>query len=541
MPVSETWWRSGVLYQIYPRSWSDSDGDGVGDLRGLIGRLDYLAWLGVDGLWLNPITRSPNADWGYDVSDYCDVDPSLGDLADLDELIAGASSRGLRVVLDLVPNHTSDRHQWFIDARTGRAARHRDYYVWADPGPDGSPPNNWQSAFGGGPAWTFDDRSGQYYMHNFLSQQPDLNWWNEDVRAEFDAILRFWFDRGVAGFRIDVAHALIKDRDLRDNPAATPNDHPEVIRQGQRFNYSMNRPETHEIFHHWRKLSDSYDPQRVLIGETYVLDLQRMSSYYGTGADELHLALNFPFLFSRFGVPELKNVVEETYRLLPQDAWPVWAASNHDAGRFPSRWCEGDSQQVRCALMLLLTLRGTPILYYGDEIGMPDVHIDPEARRDPAGRDKGRTPMQWSSKPGGGFTRPSVKRKPNSAPAEKESQFRPRRSRGMPWLPLGDHATDNVMDQRDDPASVLTLCRDLIALRRREPGLNSGAYEAIASPTGAWMFRRNGHTVALNLSDDKVVMDAPDATVVIGTRRGRDGEQIRHRLSLAPWEGVVLA
>jgi alpha-glucosidase len=519
MSVSEAWWRSGVLYQIYPRSWSDSDGDGVGDLRGIIERLDHLTWLGVDGLWLNPITRSPNADWGYDVSDYCDVDPPLGDLADLDELITEASSRELKVLLDLVPNHTSDRHPWFVDASSGRASRHRDYYVWADPAPDGSPPNNWRSAFGGDPAWTLDDRSGQYYMHNFLPQQPDLNWWNEDVRAEFDSILRFWFDRGVAGFRIDVAHALIKDRDLRDNPPASPDDHPETARHGQRFTYSMNRPETHEIYRHWRKLSDSYDPRRVLIGETYVLDLKRMASYYGTGADELHLALNFPFLFSSFGVPELKNVVEETYRSLPQEAWPVWAASNHDVGRFPSRWCEGDPQQMRCALMLLLTLRGTPILYYGDEIGMQDVDIDPEAVRDAAGRDKGRTPMQWSPEPGGGFTRRSA----------------------AAWLPLGDHDGNNVADQRDDPASLLSLCRDLIALRRREPGLNSGAYEAIPSPTGTWMFRRNIHKVALNLSDDDAMVGAPDGTVVIGTRRDREGERIRSRLLLAPWEGVILA
>jgi alpha-glucosidase len=519
MRVSETWWRSGVLYQIYPRSWSDSNGDGVGDLRGIVERLDHLAWLGVDGLWLNPITRSPNADWGYDVSDYCDVDPTLGDLADLDELIAEASSRKLKVLLDLVPNHTSDRHPWFVDASSGRASRHRDYYLWADPASDGSPPNNWRSAFGGGPAWTFDERSGQYYMHNFLPQQPDLNWWNDDVRAEFDSILRFWFDRGVAGFRIDVAHALIKDRDLRDNPAATPDDHPEVRRQGQRFTYSMSRPETHEIFQRWRKLSDSYDPPRVLIGETYVLDLMQMASYYGTGADELHLALNFPFLFTPFEAPALQAVVEETYRSIPQDAWPVWAASNHDAGRFPSRWCGGDPRRVRCALMLLMTLRGTPILYYGDEIGMPEVHIDPDARRDPAGRDKGRTPMQWSSKPGGGFTPRSI----------------------TPWLPLGDPDAYNVTDQRDDPGSVLTLCRDLIKLRKTEPGLSSGAYEAIASPPGTWMFRRGRHLVALNLSDDTVALESPDTTVVIGTRRERDGEGVPGRISLAPWEGVVLA
>jgi len=516
---SETWWRSGILYQIYPRSWSDSDGDGIGDLQGIVDRLDYLAWLGVDGLWLNPVTRSPNADWGYDVSDYCDVDPSLGDLAGLDELISQASARDLRILLDLVPNHTSDRHPWFRDARSARDARHRDYYVWADARPDGSPPNNWMSAFGGGPAWTFDEGTGQYFMHNFLPQQPDLNWWNDRVRAEFEDILRFWYDRGVAGFRIDVAHALIKDRELRDNPPAGPGDHPEVIRQGQRHVYSMNRPETHEIFNRWRRLSDSYDPRRVLIGETYVLDLKQMAAYYGTGADELHLALNFPFVFTPFVARELRDVVEATNRSLPAKAWPVWAASNHDAGRFPSRWCNDDPQRVRCALMMLLTLRGTPILYYGDEIGMPNVDIPLEAVLDPAGRDGGRTPMQWSPEPGGGFTRASV----------------------APWLPLGDHVATNVADQRADPTSVLSLCRDLIALRKAEPDLNSGPYEAIESPPGAWAYRRGDLTVVINPSDETASMPAPAGTVLIGTRRERDGAPIGDRLALEPWEGVVLA
>ena len=519
MSVSEGWWRSGVLYQLYPRSWSDSNGDGVGDLVGITNRLDYLAWLGVDGLWLNPITPSPNADWGYDVSDYCDVDPALGDIGALDALINEASARDISVLLDLVPNHTSDRHPWFIDARSGRRATHRDYYVWADPQPDGSPPNNWLSPFGGVPAWTFDGHTSQYYMHNFLPQQPDLNWWNQDVRAEFDDIFRFWYERGIAGFRIDVAHALIKDRELRDNPPARRGDHPEVIRQGQRHLYSMNRPETHEILGHWRRLSDSYDPRRVLIGETYVLDLKQMAAFYGTGADELHLALNFPFLFSSFTARELRAVVEETYGSLPRDAWPVWAASNHDAGRFPSRWCDGDPRRVRCALMMLLTLRGTPILYYGDEIGMEEVTIPDEAVRDPAGRDKGRTPMQWSPEPGGGFSAPSA----------------------TPWLPLGDHHANNVEDHRGDPDSVLSFCRDLISLRRREPALTSGPYTAIESPKDMWAFRRGRLKVMLNLSDETMHVNAPDSTVVIATLRERDGAKVRDRIELGPWEGVVLA
>ena len=231
--VEPSWWRDGVLYQIYPRSFADSDGDGIGDLRGITERLDHLEWLGVDGIWLNPTFPSPNDDWGYDVADYKGVHPDLGTLEDLDALIAEAGKRGIRVLLDLVPNHTSDRHAWFQDALTGRDARFRDYYVWADPAPGGGPPNNWLSNFGG-PAWTFHEPTGQYYLSQFLSSQPDLNWWNEDVRESVDDVLRFWFDRGVAGFRIDVCHAIVKDRELRDDPLPTADDHPQIQHTGTR-------------------------------------------------------------------------------------------------------------------------------------------------------------------------------------------------------------------------------------------------------------------------------------------------------------------
>ena len=266
MPPGD-WWRDGVIYQIYPRSFQDSSGDGVGDLPGIISRLDYLQWLGVDAIWLNPITVSPDADFGYDVADYCNVQPVLGDLRAVDDLIRAAGERGIKVLLDIVPNHTSDRHPWFIDARSSRTSRHRDWYVWADPKPDGSRPNNWVSAFGG-PAWTLDKTTGQYYLHNFLPEQPDLNWWNPEVRDAFDAIYRFWFDRGVAGFRIDVAHGIVKDRELRDNPIATKDDPPHVRVVGQRMIYNVERPEVHDVLRHWRRLADGYTPPRVLLGET---------------------------------------------------------------------------------------------------------------------------------------------------------------------------------------------------------------------------------------------------------------------------------
>ena len=518
------WWRGGVLYQIYPRSFADVSGDGHGDLPGVLDHLDHLAWLGVDALWLNPITVSPDADWGYDVADYLDVDPDFGTLEDLERLVAEAGERGIRVLMDLVPNHTSDRHPWFVDARSSRTAAHRDYYVWADGAGDGAPPNNWRSSFGG-PAWTWDEATGQYYLHNFLPEQPDLNWWNDDVRDAFDEILRFWFDRGIAGFRIDVAHALIKDRDLRDDTIALDTDHPMIRRHGLRSDFSMNRPEGHDVLKRWRAFADEYDPPRVLLGETWVLDLEALVAFYGSGDDELHLALNVPFVFSTPG-EEMREIVERTESLLPPEAWPLWNGSNHDAGRFPSRWAEGDEARARAALVVLLTLRGTPLLYYGDEIGMREVEVPRERLRDPVGirhwpedtgRDRSRTPMQWTAD--GGFSRDGVE----------------------PWLPMGDAADRNVADQREDPASMLHLCRDLIALRRERPDLSTGAYAPIETPPGVWAWRRGDATlVAVNHGDEAATVPTIRGTLLIGTDRSRDGERVDGSLRLAPWEAVVL-
>ncbi len=280
MADKSPWWQHATVYQIYVRSWRDSDGDGTGDLIGISEGLDYLKWLGVDAIWLSPTMPSPNKDWGYDVSDYYGVHPDLGTLADLDHLIAEASQRAISVMLDLVPNHTSNEHPWFLDASTGRGADYRDYYVWSDPRTDGGPPNNWLDATGS-PAWSFDKRSGQYYLHNFLAAQPDLDWWYRPVHDEFDKILRYWFDRGVAGFRIDVAHGLYKDALLRDNPPPRPTDHEMVRRLKLRQVYNANRPEVHEVYRHWRQVADSYTPPRVLLGETWQFDFDRLGDYYG--------------------------------------------------------------------------------------------------------------------------------------------------------------------------------------------------------------------------------------------------------------------
>ncbi len=525
--AADKWWRDGVLYQIYPRSFADSNGDGVGDLRGILARMDYLEWLGVDGIWLNPTMPSPNEDWGYDVADYCAVHPELGTLEDLDALVAGAAERGIRVLLDLVPNHTSDRHEWFVDALSGRDARHRDFYVWADPGPDGGPPNNWLSNFGGS-AWQLHEPTGQYYLCNFLPSQPDLNWWNDDVREAFDDVLRFWFARGVAGFRIDVCHAIVNDRELRDDPAATPQDHPLVRKRGHKQVFSMNRPEVHDVLRRWRALADGQDPRRVLVGETYVLDLDSLIPFYGQGEDELNLAFNFLFVHSDLDAGQLGTVVAGVEEKLPAAAWPVYTGSNHDAGRLATRWAGGDERRARVALTMLLALRGTPFLYYGDELALPDVPTDPETALDPVARRTGdasrnrdpcRTPMPWSDEPGGGFT---------SAAA-------------TPWLPFGDLAACNVAAQRDDPGSVLHLVRDLIALRKRSPELTSGSYEPLPAPAGAWAWRRGERfVVALNLADADVTVEGAAGRVAIATDRARDGERVDGALRLGPYEGVVV-
>ena len=487
------WWRDGVIYQVYVRSFADADGDGHGDLAGLRSKLEYLEWLGVDAVWLTPINPSPNEDWGYDVSDYMDVHPDYGTLADVDALIRDAKGRGIEVVLDLVPNHTSDRHPWFQDPSK------RDWYVWADK------PNNWRSTFGGS-AWTFDDDVGRYYLHNFLPEQPDLDWWNEEVRDEFDRILRFWFDRGIAGFRIDVAHALVKDKHLRDNPRRTSGD----IRKERVYN--MNQPEVHDVYKRWRMLADSYDPPRIFVGETWVSDPDDLARYYGTD-DQLHLAMNFPFTMAPLRATALRGVVERAERAYPPDAWPVWTGSNHDIVRFPTRWGAGDEAKIRCALLILLTLRGTPILYYGDELGMEQVAIPREEQLDRAhSRDGARTPMPWTRTP--------------------DHEW---------WLRHGD-TTKNVEDMRDDPTSTLSFTRALLTLRRSSPELQRGAYSTLAAGPGVWAWRRGeGTTVAVNLSDRQRVVRGIDGPIRASTSGGREGEDVSGGLRLAAWEGAVVA
>jgi alpha-glucosidase len=486
-------------------------------------RLDHLAWLGVDGIWLNPVTLSPDADWGYDVADYIGVQPVLGTLDDVDALVAAAAERKIKVILDLVPNHTSIRHPWFQESRSSRDSPKRDWYVWADPKPDGSPPNNWLSGFGGS-TWTLDDATGQYYLHNFPPEQPDLNWWNEEVRDEFDRILRFWFDRGVAGFRIDVCHMIVKDAELRDNPPATEDDDAITRIRGQQQVFNANRPEVHDVLRRWRNVARDYVPERLLVGETFFGDVDLLPSFYGND-DEIHLAFNIPFLFHRFDAG-LAQVVETVERIFPDSAWPCWVGSNHDVSRFPTRWVKGDLRKTRLAMLMLFTLRGTPFLYYGDEIGMTDRPFERSEVVDPvgvrfypvAGRDPERTPMQWVPGEGAGFTTPSVD----------------------PWLPVGDNTNCNVAEQREDTSSVLHLCRDLIALRKRSEDLRVGSYERIEAPESVWAYRRGDTTVALNFSEEPALIDGVSGEILLSTDRTREGQAVGG-VPLGPWEGVVVS
>ena len=353
-----------MIYQIYPRSFQDSDGDGVGDLAGVERRLDYLASLGIDAIWLSPIFPSPMADFGYDVADYCGVDPLFGTLADFDRLLAAAHERGLKLLLDFVPNHSSDQHPWFVESRSSRGNPKRDWYVWRDPAPDGGPPNNWISDFGGS-AWEWDKTTGQYYLHAFLKEQPDLNWRNPEVRAAMLDVMRFWFDRGVDGFRIDVLWHMVKHADFPDNPVnqAWAEGEPDYTRVHQL--HSTDQPEVHEVAAEMRSLADSYG-ERLLVGEIY-LPIERLVRYYGADDPGVHLPFNFQLIDLPWDAATIGMAIRQYELILPENGWPNWVLGNHDRPRIAAKIGEA---QARVAATLLLTLRGTPTIYYGDEIGI---------------------------------------------------------------------------------------------------------------------------------------------------------------------------
>jgi alpha-glucosidase len=522
------WWQRGIIYQIYPRSFLDANGDGIGDLRGITAKLDYLRWFGADAIWISPFYPSPMADFGYDVADYCDVDPMFGALRDFDELVAEAHARGLRVILDYIPNHTSDKHPWFMESRSGRASPKRDWYIWRDPAPGGGPPNNWQSAFGGS-AWAFDEASGQYYLHIFLTEQPDLNWRNPEVEAAMQGVIRFWLKRGVDGFRVDAVQNVIKDDLFRDNPVNPDYKHEPGADPFDKYLkvYSGDRPEVHQVIAKLRRVIDE-EPGRVLIGEVYNT-LDKVIAYYGEGCQGCHFPYNFQLIRLPWEARSIEGAIARYEELLPPEAWPNWVLGNHDRHRIATR---AGRAQARVAAMLLLTLRGTPTLYYGDEIGMEDVPIPPELEQDPwgkrvpgmgLGRDPERTPMLWDASPAAGFTT------------------------GEPWLPVAaDYREVNVEKQREDPSGLLSLYRRLIDLRRSEPALHGGSLRLLPAEGSALAYIREGSGarfgIALNLGSEgrRVELQGARGQVILSTHLDREGERVSERIDLRGDEGVVI-
>ncbi len=527
------WWQKGIIYQIYPRSFQDSNDDGIGDLPGILRRLDYLQRLGVDAIWLSPIYPSPMHDFGYDVSDYCGIHPIFGTMADFDRLLDEVHRRGLRLLLDLVPNHTSGQHPWFLESRSSRDNPKRDWYIWRDPAPDGGPPNNWLSVFGG-PAWTLDRRTEQYYLHQFVTQQPELNYRNPAVLEAMLAVMRFWLDKGVDGFRVDVITRMMKDTQFRDEPSNLEwngiNPYDSLLHI-----HTKNLPEVHSLIRQMRALLDEYQ-DRMMVGETY-LSNGELAKYYGPDLDECHLAFNFQLLQMEWKAQTVRQAVEAYEASLPDGAWPNWVLGNHDRPRVATRV---GREQSRVANLLLLTLRGTPTTYYGEEIGMENVPIPAEMVQDPpalnqpeiahiVGRDPERTPMQWDGSPNAGFSAEGVR----------------------PWLPLAADCRERNVDlQLQDPTSMPNFYRALATLRRAEPALYAGDYQSIDSESEevyAYLRTAPGadrFLVVLNFGDQPQTVNleqvASTATITIATDMVRRGRVELSSLLLGPNEGLLL-
>ena len=498
--MEQEWWKRAVVYQIYPRSFLDTDGDGVGDLAGIIERADYLQWLGVDAIWLSPFYRSPMADFGYDVADYCDVDPLFGTLADFDRLVDAAHTRDIKVVVDWVPNHTSDQHPWFAESRSSRAAAKRDWYVWRDGDPS-TPPNNWRAAFTGESAWTWDGATDQWYLHTFLAEQPELNWNNPEVVEAMHGVLRFWLDRGVDGFRADVIHSIGKGPELPDMPANL-----DPVAATLFHDY----PRTHELLRGIRRVLAEYDGDRMMVGEVFILSTAAVARYYGDN-DELHLAFNFPTLFAPWDAVAWRRRIDRVIEEMgPRNAWPTWVLSNHDNARHRTRY--GSEPRARAAAVLLLTLRGTPFLYAGEELGLEDAVVPAERVVDPGGRDPCRAPIPWDPTPSHGW---------------------PIHEAWLPWPPHAD--TRNASIERDDPRSVLSLYRRIIAARRESPALLVGDLTMLDGPEGVLCYERRAgddrRIVLVNFSDTAVAVPLEPGLTVIVASDGEDED--------APYAGSV--
>lgn len=522
------WWQKGIVYQIYPRSFKDSNGDGIGDLNGIIEKLDYLEELAVSAIWISPIYPSPMADFGYDVADYTGIHPLFGEMEDFDRLLQETHKRGLKMILDFVPNHTSNEHPWFLESRSSKDNPKRDWYLWKDPAPDGGPPNNWLSEFGGR-GWEFDETTGQYYYHAYLKEQPDLNWRNPEVQIAMLNNMKFWLDKGVDGFRVDVMWHMIKDDEFRDNP---PNpDFTENLSPYKKLipAFSTDQPEVHDVVMKMRDVIDRYE-ERLLIGEIY-LPISKLVTYYGQDNQGAHLPFNFQLIVLPWDAKTIEAAISEYEGSLPPEGWPNWVLGNHDKSRIATRV---GSKQARVAAMLLLTLKGTPTLYYGDEIGMQDVEIPADQVQDPheknvpgkgLGRDPERTPMQWDASEKAGFTT------------------------GEPWLPLAkDFKQVNVEGQRSDPDSMYHLYKRLIAFRNDHKVLQVGDYSPIFTEGNLLCYRRlfadQEFLVALNLSHQQEVFvpkeEEYQGVIRISTHREREGEKITGEIKLAPDQGVLI-
>jgi alpha-glucosidase len=456
------WWQHAVFYELYPRSFADSDNNGIGDLNGITSKLDYLKDLGVDAVWITPCFPSPQVDFGYDVSDYQNIDPMYGTLADFDKMMGGAKQRNMRIILDFVMNHTSDQHKWFLDSKSSKTAQYRDWYVWRDGKGQNQPPNNWLSTFGHA-AWTFDPTTGQWYYHFFYAEQPDLNWRNPAVEKAMFDITRWWYDRGVSGFRLDAVDTLFEDPKLKDNPILPGTNQYGDPNMDNKYNTKL--PEIHGVLQRLRKVADEHDA--VLIGETWTKDIAELKNYYGAhGSKELQMPMDLMFMtVDKLSPPEFRRQIATVDSA---GGWPVFVISNHDKPRSYNRYGDGphNDQIAKVMAGLYLTLRGTPIMYYGEEIGMENN--DPKRKedvKDPIGRtgwpkDKGRdgerTPMQWSNSENAGF------------------------STATPWLPVPpSYKTHNVEEESKDPNSILNFYKNVLALRHKEPALLEGEYIAL--------------------------------------------------------------
>lgn len=529
------WWQKGVIYQIYPRSFQDHNGDGVGDLRGIISRLDYLndgtpQSLGVNAIWISPCYPSPMADFGYDISNYTDIDPLFGTLDDFRMLLNEAHRRGIKVIMDLVINHTSDRHPWFIESRAARDSAKRDWYIW-HAGRHGKPPNNWFAGFELASAWWLDERTQEFYLATFTRQQPEVNWRNPQLKQAMFEVIRFWLELGVDGYRMDTVNWYFKDDQWRSNPWHWQWNPPDL----QRHIYDRNRPETHLLCREIRRLVDSY-PERMLVGEIFCDDARMAADYYGTG-DELHLAFNFAFLFQPWDARRFHAKIAEWENLVPPGCWPNYTLSNHDQPRHYSRYACGDASDARArvAAALLITLRGTPFIYYGEEIGMANARIPHRQLQDPMGkklwplfpgRDGARTPMQWDASPYAGF------------------------SSTAPWLAVNpDYTVKNVASQQMDSGSLLSFYRRLIWLRQRTPALAFGDYRPLIEKPAAFLAYQRCHggqtvQVFLNFTGRRIVVRLPTAgasRVLLATCRAEGEKLDPARLELQPYEVIIAA